>query len=286
MTNYAFNSGSDLSSIISADFNGDGNADLAATNPLYKNVSVLLGNGSGSFTAAPNSPFTVGYLPVSIISVDFNSDGKADLATANLGSDDISVLLGNGAGSFTAAPNSPVAVGFLPFSVTSADFNGDGKADLVATNTYDSTVSVLFGNDSIFTPAPGSPFRVGANPRSVISADFNGDSKADIATANANDNTVSILINQLSKSSLTGRSSPVNSFSLTAYPNPTTGNVTINSPEAGQVVVYNTIGELVTTQSVQAGNTTIVLGNVPTGIYTVIVTGQNNTYTPVKIIKN
>ena len=73
---------------------------------------------------------------------------------------------------------------------------------------------------------------------------------------------------------------------LTAYPNPTNGNLTITTPEACQVVVYNILGELITTQVVQAGNTTISLGNVPTGIYTVLVTGQNNTYTPVKIVKN
>ena len=85
---------------------------------------------------------------------------------------------------------------------------------------------------------------------------------------------------------ITGITNTTTTAALTAYPNPTTGNVTINSPEAGQVVVYNTLGELIYTQAVQAGNITILLGNAPTGIYTVIVTGQNNTYTPVKVVKN
>ena len=87
-------------------------------------------------------------------------------------------------------------------------------------------------------------------------------------------------------SSVTSITGAATTSAITAYPNPTTGNVTINSPEAGQVVVYNTLGELITTLAVQAGNTTIPLGNVPTGIYTVLVTGQNNTYTPIKIVKN
>jgi len=73
---------------------------------------------------------------------------------------------------------------------------------------------------------------------------------------------------------------------VTVYPNPTTNNLTINTPEGGQAVVYNALGEAIATQTVQAGTTTISLGNAPTGVYTVIVTGQTNAYAPVKVIKN
>jgi len=83
--------------------------------------------------------------------------------------------------------------------------------------------------------------------------------------------------------SITGSSA---SPAFSVYPNPTNSTVTINSPEAGQVSVYSMLGELITTQPVAAGNATINLGAVPTGIYTVILMGQSAAYTPVKVVKN
>lgn len=128
-------------SVTSADFNTDGKADLAVANRSSNNISVLLGNGVGNFAPAIN--FSVGPKPSSIISVDFNADGKADLAVANagIGYDSLSVLLGDGSGSFAAAVN--FSVGATPTSITSADFNADGKADLASSNFHDNNVSVL-----------------------------------------------------------------------------------------------------------------------------------------------
>ena len=118
--------GTNPSSVISADFNGDGKMDLAIANHGSNNVSILLGNGTGSFGSATN--FTTGSGSRSVISADFNGDGKADLAIANdIGN--VSILLGNGNGTFPAAVN--YSVGSRPESVTVGDFNGDGKVDLV-----------------------------------------------------------------------------------------------------------------------------------------------------------
>ena len=78
------------SSITSADFNGDGNMDLAVTNQNSDNVSVLLGNGLGSFLAATN--FAVGTNPDGLTSADFNGDDILDIATANFTSNNVSVL--------------------------------------------------------------------------------------------------------------------------------------------------------------------------------------------------
>ncbi|MES2139912.1 MAG: VCBS repeat-containing protein, partial [Bacteroidota bacterium] len=100
-TNFAV--GGDAFSIISADFNGDGKADLATANYSSNNVSVWLGNGLGSFGSATN--FAGSGYAFSIISADFNGDGKADLATANYSSNNVSVWLGNGLGSFGSATN-------------------------------------------------------------------------------------------------------------------------------------------------------------------------------------
>jgi hypothetical protein len=97
--------------------------------------------------------------------------------------------------SFVPAPNSPLSVNTTPTTVTNADFNGDGKADLAAQNANFITVSVLLGNgDGTFQS--NHEFAVGFTPSSVISADFNGDTFADLAVANYSNNTVSILLGQ------------------------------------------------------------------------------------------
>ena len=83
--------------------------------------------------------------------------------------------------------------GSNPTSITTGDFNGDGKLDFAISNQFSGTESVFLGKpDGTF--APRVDYAVGAGPSSVITADFNGDGKADLAVANANDNTVSILL--------------------------------------------------------------------------------------------
>ncbi len=117
------------------DFNGDGIQDLAVSNQGTNNITVLLGNGAGGFTAAAGSPFATGTNPQFLVLGDFNADGIQDLAVANNGtaidgSANLTVLLGNGAGGFTAAAGSPFAVGANPESTVVGDFNGDGFQDL------------------------------------------------------------------------------------------------------------------------------------------------------------
>ncbi len=75
---------------------------------------------------------------------DVNGDGKPDLVVANYGSNTVSVLLGNGNGTFQTQQT--FATGSEPYSVAVASLNGDGKPDLVVANFGDSTVSVLLGN--------------------------------------------------------------------------------------------------------------------------------------------
>ena len=96
------------------DFNGDGNPDLALANSLPREVTILLGDGSGDFTEAPTSPEDAGEGPFAIAVGDFNGDGNLDLAVANRYSDDITILLGDGNGDFTEAPGSPLAAGDVP----------------------------------------------------------------------------------------------------------------------------------------------------------------------------
>src|SRR3989442_2442525 len=185
ITHKDFVSGSNPVSVAVGDFNADGVQDLALTNynccnlynyhPENNTVSVLLGNGDGTFQ--PARTFAVGTNPTSVVAGDFNSDGKLDLAVANAGSNTISVLLGNGDGSFQTAQT--FAVGITPWSVRMGDFNNDGKPDLAVANYGSSTVSVLLGNgDGTFPAAP--LFGVGLNPRSIAVGDGNGDGRPDL----------------------------------------------------------------------------------------------------------
>src|SRR5204862_415386 len=118
-----------------ADVNSDGKPDLIIANYLSDDISVVLGDGVGGFTAAADSPIATGGVhPYSVALADVSGDGRPELVTANFGSDDVSVLLGNGAGGFTAA-GSPIATGGLgPISVAVADFNGDSSPDVVTAN--------------------------------------------------------------------------------------------------------------------------------------------------------
>jgi hypothetical protein len=93
------------SAVAAGDFNHDGKLDLAITNSGDATVSILLGNGSGGFTAT--TPISVGFNPDSVAVGDFNNDGNLDLAVANEGSNTISILLGNGAGATSLFRISP-----------------------------------------------------------------------------------------------------------------------------------------------------------------------------------
>ncbi len=144
---------------------------------------------ANSFWAAVNYGASSG--PWSVAAADFNGDGKADLAVANYGSDNVSVLLGNGDGAFQAAVD--YSAGSDPRSVAIGDFNGDGRTDLAVANYSSNDASVLLGNgDGTFQTAVN--YTAGSGPWSVAVADFNGDGRADLAVANYTSNSVSVLL--------------------------------------------------------------------------------------------
>src|SRR2546429_398815 len=96
-----FAAGQGPESVAVGDFNGDGNPDLALANEGSANVSVLLGNGDGTFQVTVN--YGAAMNPNSVAVGDFNGDGKSDLVVAYSGSANVSVLLGTGTGTFEAA---------------------------------------------------------------------------------------------------------------------------------------------------------------------------------------
>ena len=180
-------------SVATAVVNGDGRVDLIVPNGSGNaggnSLSVLLGNGDGSFQ--PQRTFAAGAFPIYATAADVNRDGRPDLLVVNHNSSTISVLLGNGDGTFK--PQQTVTTGAGPFSVSVADINGDGRSDLVVPNEFGKTVSVLLGNgDGSFQAQ--KTFAVGTYPLSVTVADINGDGRLDLAVANYGSNSASVLL--------------------------------------------------------------------------------------------
>jgi hypothetical protein len=185
----AFSAGTGPDAVAVGDFNGDGKLDLAVANEGSNNVSILLGNGDGTFQAAVD--YGAGSNPSSVAVGDFRSDGKLDLVVANDGSSNVSILLGNGDGSFQAAVN--YGVGSAPTAVAVGDFNGDGKLDLAVANELSNNVSILLGNgDGTFQAAVN--YGAGMTLFAVAVEDFNGDGKLDLVVADAVSDYVSVLL--------------------------------------------------------------------------------------------
>jgi uncharacterized protein (TIGR03437 family) len=194
VTSQTFPLGSNPQQVISGDFNGDGNIDLAVTNygsdtGVGGNVAIFFGKGDGTFTVGPTS--SAGTAPVSLVAADFNGDGKLDLAVANQQSGGISVMLGNGDGTFqTPVPyllaDYTAACGFscYPGSLVAMDFTGDGHPDIAVLDQGKATVSILINNgNGTFKAAVAYPAGQGTISY-LASLDLNGDGKPDLIVAN------------------------------------------------------------------------------------------------------
>jgi len=180
--------------IVSANFNptvnADLNLDLAVVNHTANTVSILIGNGDGTFQPKVDISTGAGSGPVSAVAATLTSSGFADLVVADNTNDTLAIFLGNGDGTFK--PPTFINTGHAPSSIAAADFNSDGHIDLAVTNQNDNTVSVFLGNgDGTFRTR--TDLAVGTAPVWVSTGDINGDGFIDLAVANNTDNTVSVL---------------------------------------------------------------------------------------------
>ena len=142
----------------------DDEMDLAVVNRADDDVSILLGNGDGTF--GPKTDFPVGSFPRSVAVGLFNADSNLDLVVVNQPDDDVSILLGNGDGTF--GPKTDFPVGIQPIFVAVGLFNADSNLDLVVVNLADDDVSILLGNgDGTF--GPKTDFPVGINHSLLLS---------------------------------------------------------------------------------------------------------------------
>jgi hypothetical protein len=183
--------------IAAGHFNSDSNLDLAVANHTSGNVSILMGNGDGTFDPAVN--IAVGSQPVSIAVEDFDNDGNLDLALTNFAGRSVSILLGDGLGAFTLencnVDRQKCPVSGQPVSIVTGDFNGDGKPDLATANESGKNVSVLLGTENRADLFPNRKnFSLGNRiPVSLTTADFNGDGALDLAAAHFPGDRLSVL---------------------------------------------------------------------------------------------
>ncbi len=191
--------------------------DLVIANSTSNNVTVLLGNGDGTFVEAPGSPYAVGTAPSSVVVADFNGDGNLDFAVANKGDNTISVFKGDGKGNFAAFPASPWSLQNnanikeqSPVAMATANFRnttlGDAsnatnapEVDLAIANETTNNVTILLGSidtngNLILTEPNSSPLAVGTTPVAIAAGDLNTDGIPDLAVVNQADNTVSVIL--------------------------------------------------------------------------------------------
>jgi type II secretory pathway component GspD/PulD (secretin) len=207
--------GTNPSSVVTADFNGDGNLDFAVANKDDNTISLFEGDGKGGFTPFPGSPIalqnstTVSETgPVALATGNFRNTTltntslpEADLAVVNQTSNNVAILLGsvdtNGNLTFTEQTNSPITVGTLPVAIASGDLDTDGIPDLAVVNQGDNTVSILLGStnaDGTFSAAAGSPLPTATTPAGIVIANFTGGNVPSLAVTNKGQSTLGVYI--------------------------------------------------------------------------------------------
>jgi hypothetical protein len=232
-------------SVVTGRFSGDRKIDLAVGNLLGNSISVLLGNGNGKFQQAVNYET---WFPTWVAVGDLNGDGKEDLVAANVNSPNlpggsISMLVGNGDGTFQSDAVFPAGLGLN--YVVIGDFNGDGKPDLAAADRGGAVITLL--NTGIVTFSPTTPITF---PTQLL-----GTTGAPLSATLANDGTSPLAISSVSYSgepfhvqtTCKGSLAPAASCTITATftaqtVGVTTGTITIHDSASSKPQVVELVG--------------------------------------------
>lgn len=201
--------------LVAADINNDGKIDLGIAMTSTSSIAILLGNGNGTFSSAPDYDTTLPS-PYGIGVGDLNKDGFQDLVVTSPATGWIAIALGRGDGSFNApityaATSSESQLSPVPGEVVMSDINGDGNLDIVFPNSGYGTIAVLLGDGSgtaFYGPYESA---AGGGAFALAVADLNKDGLPDVVTADSFFSGVSVLRN-------TSGSQPTPDFTLTANP--------------------------------------------------------------------
>lgn len=204
--------------IATGDFSGDGEEDFVVGNQHTHELTVYVNDGDEDGDFTEGAPVT-GLDAYSLATGFFDAGGALDVAVATETTAAV-ILLGNGSGGLSPAASSPETVPGPSHAIASADFNADGKPDLVATgNNTPGYAAVLLGNGGgDFAPAPSSPESVGAFPLALVAAPLDANSSPDLAIANLFSESANVLLNDFTPGPPSG--------------NPSTGNPPQQSPPA------------------------------------------------------
>ena len=193
--------GSDPFAIATGDFTGDGNLGVAIVNMSSDSVSILPGNGDGTFQQPLTVALPQGSGATSVVAADFNNDGRTDLAVTDANLDEVSILLGNGDGTFQS---STIALPSAsdPAALVAGDFTGNGRVDLAVVDRNSASVTILLGNgDGTFTIGqtitltnPANPSNPNTFPTAIVAGNFTSNGHVDLVVAEPFIDAVTVLL--------------------------------------------------------------------------------------------
>lgn len=184
--------GAAANAVVSGDFDGDGNADLAWTASGSNVLSFLIGSGSGAFTPSLALTFAMSAKPSSMLVTDLDKNGVPEVVIADKENDRIYVVVISPPSTFAIFPHQ---VGAAPGQMIAGDFDGDGKGDLAVTSNGSGSVSLVF--DALAsTPTIGGLIINDVASMFLGTADFNGDNRPDLAVSSS-DGSIQIFLGSM-----------------------------------------------------------------------------------------